>query len=205
MGGEHSSARIERFLQMCADLNWQICNPTTPANHFHLLRRQIHREFRKPLVVFSPKNLLRHPMATSTVEDLAANGFQEVLDDNVNKSDIDIVVLCSGKFYYDAKAEAEARGVKNAAFVRIEQMYPFPKKQVDEVLASYKGAKKVFWAQEEPENMGPWRYMAMEMRDKNLDIVARPSSSAPAAGSSATHKRRLGELFDNLFSTIAGK
>jgi 2-oxoglutarate dehydrogenase E1 component len=205
MGGEHSSARIERFLQMCADLNWQICNPTTPANHFHLLRRQIHREFRKPLVVFSPKNLLRHPKATSTVEDLAANGFQEVLDDDVKKTGIDTVVLCSGKFYYDAKAEAEARGVKNAAFVRIEQMYPFPQKQVDEVLASYKGAKNIFWAQEEPENMGPWRYMAMTMRGKNLDIVARPSSSAPAAGSSATHKRRLGELFDNLFAKIASK
>ncbi|MFT4600600.1 MAG: 2-oxoglutarate dehydrogenase E1 component [Arenicella sp.] len=205
MGGEHSSARIERFLQMCGDLNWQICNPTTPANNFHLLRRQIHREFRKPLIVFSPKNLLRHPRATSKIEDLAKGGFLEVIDDNVTKSKIDTIVLCSGKFYYDATAEAEVRGVTNASFVRIEQMYPFPQKQLDAVLASYKGVKNIIWAQEEPENMGPWRYMAMTMRDKNLDVVARPSSAAPAAGSSAVHKRRLKELFDNLFSTIAGK
>lgn len=205
MGGEHSSARIERFLQSSADLNWQICNPTTPANHFHLLRRQIHRDFRKPLVVFSPKNLLRHPKAVSTVEDLASASFQEVLDDDVNKSKIDTLVLCSGKFYYEAKAEAEERGVTNAAFIRFEQMYPFPQKQFDAIKKSYKNVKNIFWAQEEPENMGPWSYMAMTLREMNLDVVARPSSAAPAAGSSALHKKRLSELFDKLFKKIAGK
>ncbi|UKN00833.1 2-oxoglutarate dehydrogenase E1 component [Paracrocinitomix mangrovi] len=205
MGGEHSSARIERFLQQCADLNWQICNPTTPANHFHLLRRQLHREFRKPLVVFSPKMLLRYPKAVSTVEDLATGSFQEILDDDVTKSKVDTVVLVSGKFYYEAKEEAENRGVTNAAFIRIEQMYPFPHQQLNELLKKYKNAKNIFWAQEEPENMGPWRYMAMELRHLNLDVVSRPSSAAPAAGSSDLHKKRLGDLFNKLFNKIAGK
>ena len=205
MGAEHSSARIERFLQQCADLNWQICNPTTPGNFFHLLRRQVHREFRKPLVVFSPKNLLRHPQAVSKIEDLTKGGFQEVIDDDVTATKVDTIVLCSGKFYYDAKAQAAERKVTNAAFIRMEQMYPFPEKQLDAVLKKYKNAKRFIWAQEEPENMGPWVYMAMELRDKNLDVVARPSSAATAAGSSDLHKRRLNELYDNLFNKIAGK
>lgn len=205
MGGEHSSARIERFLQSCADLNWQICNATTPANHFHLLRRQLHRDFRKPLVVFSPKMLLRYPKAVSKIEDFTKGGFQEVLDDDVKKSAIDTVVLCSGKFYYEAKVEAEERKVNNAAFVRMEQLYPFPQKQLDAVLSTYPKNVRLVWAQEEPENMGPWRYMAMTMRDKNLDVVSRKSSAAPAAGSSAVHKRRLEKLFNDLFEKIAKK
>ncbi|MBD3639293.1 MAG: 2-oxoglutarate dehydrogenase E1 component [Crocinitomicaceae bacterium] len=205
MGGEHSSARIERFLQQSADLNWQICNPTTPANHFHLLRRQLHREFRKPLVVFSPKMLLRYPKAVSKLEDMANGSFQEVLDDDVTKSKVDIVVLCSGKFYYEAKEEAEKREVTNAAFIRIEQMYPFPQKQLGTILKKYKNAKRFLWAQEEPENMGPWRYMALALREMNLDVVARPASAAPAAGSSETHKRRLADLFENLFKKITEK
>ena len=205
MGAEHSSARIERFLQQSADLNWQLCNPSTPANNFHMLRRQLHREFRKPLVVFSPKNLLRHPMATSTLEDLAEGGFKEVLDDNVDKSKVDTIVLCSGKFYYDMKAQAEERGVNNAAFIRMEQLYPLPKKQLDEVLSQYKHVKQFIWAQEEPENMGAWVYMAMNLRELNLVGISRHSSAATAAGSSDTHKRRLAELFDKLFQAIQNK
>lgn len=205
MGGEHSSARIERFLQQCADLNWQVCNPTTPANHFHMIRRQLHREFRKPLVVFSPKMLLRYPKAVSTLEELAEGSFQEVLDDDVTKSKIDTIVLCSGKFYYEAKEEAEARGVTNAAFIRMEQMYPFPEKQLKEVLNGYKGIKKYIWAQEEPKNMGPYAYMALELAELNLQVVSRPASAAPAAGSSETHKRRLKDLFNNLFDKIQAK
>ncbi|MGB1103592.1 MAG: 2-oxoglutarate dehydrogenase E1 component [Crocinitomicaceae bacterium] len=203
MGGEHSSARIERFLQMCADLNWQICNTTTPANHFHLLRRQLHREFRKPLVVFSPKMLLRYPKAVSTLEEMAEGQFMEVLDDTVaDKAKIDTIVLCSGKFYYEAKEQAEQRGVDNATFIRMEQMYPFPEKQLKAVLDTYPNAKKKIWAQEEPENMGPWSYIAMELRGEALDVVTRPASSAPAAGSSETHKRRLEDLFNGLFDKI---
>lgn len=204
-GAEHSSARIERFLQMCADLNMQICNTSTPANHFHLLRRQIHRDFRKPLVVFSPKALLRHPKAVSKVDELAKGSFQEVLDDDATKSKVDTIVLCSGKFYYEMKDEAEKRGVTNAAFIRIEQMYPLPETQLEKVLAGYKNAKKFVWAQEEPENMGPWAYMALALRKYNLDLAAGRPSAAPAAGSSALHKKRLGDLYDRLFSKIAGK
>ena len=205
MGGEHSSGRVERFLQQCADLNWQICNTTTPANHFHLLRRQLHRDFRKPLVVFSPKMLLRYPKAVSSIDDLTKGTFQEVMDDDVKKDGVDTIVLCSGKFYYEAKEQAEERGVTNAAFIRMEQMYPFPKKQLDAVLKTYKNAKNYIWAQEEPANMGPWTYMAMELREMNLDVVSRNASAAPAAGSSAIHKRRLEELWNNLFTKIAGK
>ncbi|MBK8927523.1 MAG: 2-oxoglutarate dehydrogenase E1 component, partial [Crocinitomicaceae bacterium] len=175
-GAEHSSARIERFLQMCADYNMQICNTSTPGNHFHLLRRQIHREFRKPLVVFSPKALLRHPKAVSKLDDLAKGSFQEVLDDDVTKSKVDTIVLCSGKFYYEMKDEAEKRGISNAAFIRLEQMYPLPEKQLEKVLSGYKNVKQFIWAQEEPENMGAWSYMALALRKYNLDFAAgRPS------------------------------
>ena len=206
MGGEHSSARLERFLQSSADLNWQICNATTPANHFHLLRRQIHRDFRKPLVCFSPKMLLRYPKAVSTIEDLTKGGFQEVMDDPITKKNaVDTIVLCSGKFYYEMKEKAEERGVENVAFIRMEQMYPLPEVQLEAVVAKYKNAKRFIWAQEEPENMGAWRYMAMNLRKYNLTEICRKASAAPAAGSSALHKRRLADLFDRLFDKIAEK
>jgi 2-oxoglutarate dehydrogenase E1 component len=203
MGAEHSSARLERFLQSSADLNWQICNASTPANQFHLLRRQIHRDFRKPLVCFSPKMLLRHPKAVSTLEDITTGAFQEVLDDQVvSKAKVDTIVLCSGKFYYEAKEKAEERGVENAAFIRLEQLYPLPEKQLDKVLSQYKNVKKYIWAQEEPENMGAWTYMAMELKKYNLIGISRHSSAAPACGSSSLHKRRLADLFDRLFDAI---
>lgn len=204
-GAEHSSARIERFLQQCADLNFQVCNTSTPANHFHLLRRQLHREFRKPLVVFSPKLLLRHPKAVSKLEELADGAFQEILDDNVTKSKVDTIVLCSGKFYYEVKDEAEKRGVSNAAFIRMEQLYPLPEKQLEKVLAGYKNVKHFIWAQEEPENMGPLSYIVLALRKYNLDFAAGRPSAAPAAGSSSLHKKRLADLYDRLFNKIAGK
>ena len=204
-GGEHSSGRIERFLQQCADLNWQVCNPTTPANHFHMLRRQLHRDFRKPLVVFSPKNLLRHPKAVSKIDDMVKGGFQEVIDDTVTKTGVDTVVLTSGKFYYEMKEQAEERGIKNAAFIRLEQLYPLPEMQIRSIISKYKKAKKFIWAQEEPENMGAWSYMALNLRDLNLELVARPSSAAPAAGSKDLHLKRLATLYDNLFDAIAAK
>lgn len=206
MGAEHSSARIERFLQSSADLNWQVCNATTPANHFHLLRRQIHRNFRKPLVCFSPKMLLRYPKAVSAVEDFTRGGFQEVMDDAISNHDqINTIVLCSGKFYYEMKEKAEERGVENAAFIRMEQMYPLPEKQLDAVVAKYKNVKQFIWAQEEPENMGPWHYMALNLRKYNLINISLRASAAPAAGSSSLHKRRLADLYDRLFDAIAQK
>ena len=200
-GAEHSSGRMERFLQQCADLNIQIVNTSTPANHFHLLRRQMKREFRKPLVVFSPKLLLRHPRATSTLDAMAKGSFQEVLDDpTANVKNIDTVVFCSGKFYYEATEKAEELGVDNMAFVRIEQLYPLPATQIDEILAKYKHAKNLIWAQEEPENMGAWTYMAMQLRSLSLIGICRRPSAAAAGGSHDLHKRRLERLFNELFA-----
>ncbi len=199
-GAEHSSGRIERFLQQCADTNIQVVNTSTPANHFHLLRRQMKREFRKPLVVFSPKMILRHPSATSSLEEMSKGGFQEVIDDVDTKvADIDTVAFCSGKFYYEAKEKAAELGVTNIAFVRVEQLYPLPRPQIDAILKKYKNAKNILWAQEEPENMGAWRYMAMQLRDLNLTGICRYSSAAAAEGSHDLHKRRLERLFSELF------
>ena len=200
-GAEHSSGRMERFLQQCADLNIQVCNTSTPANHFHLLRRQLKREFRKPLVVFSPKMILRHQKAVSSLNEMAEGRFQEVLDDpKATVENVDTVVLCTGKFYYEATEKAEELGVDNMAFVRVEQLYPLPEKQINKVLAKYKNATNIIWAQEEPANMGAWTYMAMALRDKNLIGVCRLASAAAAEGSHDLHKRRLERLFDELFS-----
>ena len=199
-GAEHSSGRMERFLQQCADLNIQVVNTSTPANHFHLLRRQLKRDFRKPLVVFSPKMILRHPRAVSSLDEMAKGGFQEVIDDPAAKaSTIDTVVFCTGKFYYEATEKAKEMEVENMAFVRVEQLYPLPKKQIDAVLAKYKNATNILWAQEEPANMGAWTYMAMELRELNLTGICRRPSAAAAEGSHDLHKRRLERLFNELF------
>jgi 2-oxoglutarate dehydrogenase E1 component len=199
-GAEHSSGRMERFLQQCADQNMQIVNTSTPANHFHLLRRQLKREFRKPLVIFTPKMLLRHPMATSKMEALAKGGFQEVIDDiDIQSKNIDTVVLCTGKFYYEMKIKAKELGVENMVFIRIEQLYPWPQKQVDKVLSKYQ-AKHIIWAQEEPENMGAWQYVAMQNRKLAITGVSRPASAASAEGSKKLHEKRLAKLFNELFS-----
>jgi 2-oxoglutarate dehydrogenase E1 component len=199
-GAEHSSGRMERFLQQCADLNMQIVNTSTPANHFHLLRRQLKREFRKPLVVFSPKMLLRYPAATSTLEEMAKGSFQEVIDDaTANTKSIDTVVLCSGKFYYELKEKAQQMGVENMAFVRIEQLYPLPQIQIEAILAKY-NAKNVIWAQEEPANMGAWSYIAMSLRKLDLIGISRPASAASAEGSKKLHEKRLAKLFNEIFS-----
>jgi 2-oxoglutarate dehydrogenase E1 component len=199
-GAEHSSGRMERFLQQCADLNMQIVNTSTPANHFHLLRRQLKRDFRKPLVVFSPKMLLRYPAATSMMEEMSKGSFQEVIDDAfANVKAVDTVVLCSGKFYYELKEKAEQMGVENMAFVRIEQLYPLPQKQIEAILLKY-NAKNVIWAQEEPANMGAWTYMAMSLRKLNLVGICRPASAASAEGSKKLHEKRLAKLFNEIFS-----
>jgi 2-oxoglutarate dehydrogenase E1 component len=191
---------MERFLQQCADLNIQVVNTSTPANHFHLLRRQMKREFRKPLVVFSPKMLLRHPRATSSLDEMAKGRFQEVIDDpNAKVNAVDTVVMCSGKFYYEATDKAAELGVENMAFVRIEQLYPLPKTQIDAILKKYKNTKNIIWAQEEPANMGAWTYMAMSLRELNLTGICRYGSAAAAEGSHDLHKRRLARLFDELF------
>ncbi len=198
-GAEHSSGRMERFLQQCAEDNMQIVNTSTPANHFHLLRRQMARPFRKPLIVFSPKMLLRYPSATSTLEDMATGRFQEVLDDPKAKTNnIDTVVFCSGKFYYELSEKAQEMGVENMAFVRLEQIYPLPQKQIEAIIEKYK-AKNIVWAQEEPANMGAWTFIAMNLRHIPFQGICRPSAPAAAEGSKKLHERRLKQLFSEVF------
>jgi len=149
---------------------------------------------------------LRHPRATATFDDLATGSYQEVIDDvNADVDKVDTIVLCSGKFFYEMTEEAEARNVENAAFVRLEQLYPLPKNQLEEINKKYKNAKNIIWAQEEPENMGAWTYMFMALKNPDMKVVSRRSSSAPATGSSQTHKKRLAALYNDLFTKIAGK
>ena len=199
-GAEHSSGRMERFLQQCADQNMQIVNASSPANYFHLLRRQLKREFRKPLVVFTPKVLLRHPMAVSTIEEMSKGGFSEIIDDHeANANGTDSLVLCSGKIYYEMKQKAKDLNVKNMAFVRVEQLYPWPEDQLNKIREKY-NAKNLIWAQEEPANMGAWTHVAMQLRNENIKGICRPASAASAEGSKNLHEKRLEILFQEIFS-----
>ncbi len=202
MGSEHSSGRMERFLQMCAEHNMQVCNITTPANYFHVLRRQMHRNFRKPLIVFSPKKLLRYPKAVSKLSEMAEGGFQEIIDDvSVNKADVDTVVFCSGKIYYEILEEKERLSAgENLAIVRLEQLYPLPEKQMDAIIKRYAGAKNYVWVQEEPKNMGGWSHIALEYRKVELKCISRKASSSPASGSGITSAARQKEILNKLFS-----
>lgn len=205
MGSEHSSGRMERFLQLSADLNWQVVNCTTPANFYHALRRQLKRDFRKPLIVFTPKKLLRYPAATSKMEELANGRFREVIDD-VQAKDVDTVVMCSGKIYYDLMERRESMGAgENIAFVRVEQLYPFPDVQIEKLIAKYGNDSKYIWVQEEPENMGAWTYMLSQFRfwnshSINIDVIARHTSSSPASGSPKVHEIRQNAILDKVFS-----
>ena len=201
-GAEHSSGRMERFLQQCAEENIQVANASTPANYFHLLRRQMHRKFRKPLVVFTPKSLLRLPKCVSTIDEMAKGSFQEVIDDaNATAKNVDTIVFCSGKFYYDLLVkQEEVGGAENIAIVRVEQLYPLPQVQLDEIVAKYKNAKNFIWTQEEPENMGAWSHMLRHYRTVQLDVVARSASAAPASGSSLRAAKRQRAVVEAVFA-----
>ena len=187
-GPEHSSARLERFLNLCGHLNMQIVNCTTPANLFHVLRRQLFRPFRKPLVIFTPKSLLRHPACVSPLSDFTSGGFREVLDDGSDPSKVKKIVFCSGKVYYDIAEEKQKQKKEDIAVIRLEQLYPLPVIQLRDVLDKYKGAKAFEWIQEEPVNMGAWQYIAQNFKDRPLLHTARPASGSPATGSSKLHK-----------------
>jgi 2-oxoglutarate dehydrogenase E1 component len=206
-GPEHSSARIERFLGLCAEQNMQISNCTTPAQYFHLLRRQMYggsdrRGMRKPLVLFTPKSLLRHPKAVSTVQDFTAGGFREVVGETtpVDPERVTRVIFCSGKIYYDLLAGREERGASHVALVRIEQLYPFPDAQVNDLLLRYSLTAEVVWVQEEPRNMGPWRFVSEQIQPllnasrRELRYVGRPESASPAGGSGKRHQQEQGEI-----------
>ena len=199
-GPEHSSGRMERFLQQCADNNIQVANCTTPANFFHLLRRQVHRDFRKPLIVFTPKSLLRHPECISPVAALTKGSFQEVIDDDTaNPSEVTRVNFCNGKVYYDLVAERRKREHNNIAFVRVEQLYPFPLQQLHEIMKRYTNATVFSWVQEEPANMGAWTFILRHFKGVKLLLVARPESGSPATGSPKLHVQRQAKIIDKAF------
>jgi 2-oxoglutarate dehydrogenase E1 component len=198
-GAEHSSARMERFLNLCANNNMQVVNCSTPANFFHALRRQMIRDFRKPLIVFTPKSLLRHPRCISSVDDLAKGKFSEIFDDSAATGKISKVILCSGKLYYDLLEYAEKNKVKGVAIVRLEQLYPLPSKQLKKIFEKYKSAKFA-WAQEEPENMGAWGYIHRVIKDVPVIGITRHESPSPATGSHKTHEREQKELIERIFS-----
>ena len=201
MGSEHSSARIERFLQLCAEENFQVANCTNPANYFHLLRRQMARPFRKPLVVFTPKKLLRYHRAVSSIKEMSNGSFKEVIDDSTAiVSKIKKVVICSGKFYYDLIEHYETLKLENIAFVRLEQLYPFPDLQLKAIVDKYGNECKYLWAQEEPENMGPWSYILRKWKHSNITCFSREESGSPASGSPKVFERRHQEMINKVMS-----
>jgi len=199
-GAEHSSARMERYLQLCARQNMFVADCTTPANFFHLLRRQMKTKYRKPLVVFTPKSLLRDPRVVSTVEEFATGSFQETIDDaTVNKADVKTLVFCTGKFYYDITAERENNGRNDVAVVRIEQLFPLPVEQLKEIIAKYPNADDYVWAQEEPKNMGAYSFMLMNFNLVKWRLASLRAYSAPASGSYTRAKRRHADAIKMIF------
>ena len=201
MGSEHSSGRMERFLQLCAEYNMQVVNCTTPSNYFHLLRRQQMRPFRKPLVVFTPKKLLRYPRAVSSIKELANGCFGEVIDDHsAEAKKVDTVVLCSGKFYYDLLEKYEITEAENLALVRLEQLYPFPESQLSEIIKKYGESAKYIWAQEEPENMGAWSFILRKWHFTPIVCHSRMESGSPASGSPKVHEIRHNAIIDKVMS-----
>lgn len=200
-GAEHSSARMERYLQLCAKDNMFIADCTTPANFFHLLRRQLKASWRKPLVVFTPKSLLRHPKAVSTIEELTEGTFQEIINDTtVTADEVKTVVFCTGKFYYDLLQAREDKERTDVALVRLEQLFPLNNDKIKEVIAGFKNADDIVWAQEEPRNMGAWSHLAMHLEAaRNFRVASRRFYASPAAGSSTRDKKRQNEVIEYVF------
>ena len=192
-GPEHSSARLERFLQLCSQFNIQVANCTTPAQYFHLLRRQMHRNYRKPLIVMSPKSLLRHPRAKSKLAEFTQDSFHEVLDENdpsIDKEKVKALLFCTGKIYYDLLEERQKQGITDIGIIRVEQLYPFPNEQIQAILKQYKKAKDITWVQEEPRNQGAWIYMENllgHLCRARLNYCGRAPSPSPATGYFKVH------------------
>lgn len=210
-GPEHSSARMERFLQACAENNMQIVNTTSPAQQFHVLRRQLKRDFRKPLVCFTPKKLLRYPSCVSKLADFTGADFQEVLDDpststiTLDVKKVSRVAFCSGKVYYDLIERREKEGADDIVFIRLEQLYPFPQKQVEAMVKKYSKAKEYLFVQEEPENMGPWRFVDGNLRSLNLKYIGRDAAASPATGFAKRHAEENEKIMTDLFSKVLVK
>lgn len=201
-GGEHSSARIERFLQLCAQENMVVVYPSSPSQLFHLLRRQMLQAFRKPLVVFTPKSLLRHPRCVSSVADLTGGGFQKVIVDDVDLSTAERLLFCSGKFYYELVEERERLGADGVAIVRIEQLYPFHREELTALIEQCRADCRFYWVQEEPENMGAWRHIQNQFESLSilLKYVGRPADACPAVGSHHLHLEQQAEILGRAFS-----
>lgn len=199
-GPEHSNARPERFLQLAAEWNMVVANLTTPANIFHIMRRQVKWDFRKPLIIFTPKSLLRHPECVSTVKDLTDGSFQEIIDDtSVNAKDVKRLVLCSGKVYYDLKAKQQKDKRKDVALVRLEQLYPMPEEQIWKLLEKYKTAERV-WVQEEPKNMGAFTFLRRYTQFDDFKLLARKSSASPATGYASVHAAEQAKIINGAFA-----
>ena len=199
-GAEHSSARLERFLTLCANENIIVANATTPANYFHLLRRQMKWNFRKPLVVMTPKSLLRHPKVVSPLEEFADGQFQPIIDDaTANPEKIEKLVLCSGKIYYELLAKKEELNCDTIALVRFEQLYPIQHDKIDEIFAKYSNRKSLLWVQEEPENMGAWSYILRNFRDTGIQVVSPVPSGSPAPGSHKMFERNQNAIINKVF------
>jgi 2-oxoglutarate dehydrogenase E1 component len=208
-GPEHSSGRLERFLELCANGNMQVCNLTTPAQLFHALRRQLHRTFRKPLVIMSPKSLLRHKRAVSPVADFTEHGFRNVIDDEAiaDPQAVRRLLLASGKVYYTLRDAREERGIEDAALIRLEQLYPFPRAELIELFVRYPGARDVRWVQEEPANMGAWRSTRHRLETilpegASLSLAARKASPSPATGYYTKHVEQERALLDRAFAEV---
>ena len=201
-GSEHSSARMERYLQLCSRQNMVVADVTTPANFFHLLRRQMKWDFRKPLIVFTPKSLLRHPEVVSTRESLAEGEFMPVIDDQYcNKKKVKSLVFCTGKFYYDLVQHRQQNGRDDVAFVRIEQLFPLPVTELEQIIEAYPNVSDYVWAQEEPANMGAWSFILVNFTSVSLRLASRNTHSSPAAGSSTRAKVRHKKVIDSVFDT----
>ena len=200
-GAEHSSARMERYLQLCAKDNMFVANCTTPANMFHLLRRQMKTNYRKPLVVFTPKSLLRHPLAVSSKSEFIKGGFQPVIQDTqADRKKVKTVVFCSGKFYYDLLKAREEKKRTDVALIRLEQLFPLPVKEIDAVIESYPNANDLVWAQEEPRNMGAWSFLLLQLpRATKFRPATRRYYGAPAAGSAVRFQRRHQQVIEYVF------
>jgi 2-oxoglutarate dehydrogenase E1 component len=209
-GPEHSSARIERFLQLCADHNMQVVQPTTPAQIFHVLRRQMIRLFRKPLIVFTPKSLLRHKEAVSDLSELAKGTFHPVLgevDGAIDAKKVKRVLACSGRVYYDLLAHRRENNIGDVAIVRIEQLYPFAHKAFDTEMKKYENVTEVVWVQDEPQNQGPWFYVEHHLKealreDQKLAYSGRPASASPAVGYYAKHYEQQKALVEGAFGRL---
>lgn len=200
-GPEHSNARPERFLQLSAEYNIIVANVTQPANFFHLIRRQLAWPFRKPCIVMSPKSLLREPLCVSSVDEFTKGGFKEVIgDDFAITKDVKKVLLCSGKIYYDLWKEQQKNNRKDVAIVRLEQLHPFPMKQVDALLAQYNQQAKICWVQEEPANMGAWTYMLRMYPQVKMEVISRKASASPATGFAKLHAKEQEAIITKAFS-----